>query len=50
LFAVDEKLKSDSINRITLDYHRITKIKPKEQLPKVAIEYVVWDYTENRRG
>jgi hypothetical protein len=45
--AVDEKCKSDRINRITLDYHRITKIKPREQLPEATFEYVTWDYTEH---
>ena len=36
---------TDKINRITVDYHRVTKIKPKQPISETA-EYVTWDYTE----
>lgn len=33
------------VDRVTMDYHRVTRIKP--GVPTLAeIEYVVWDYTE----
>lgn len=46
LYVFDGNCKPDVINRIALDYHRVTKIKPKE-MPEGAIwEFVTWDYTE----
>lgn len=39
--------KRDIITRITLDYHRITKIKPNEVPEDAAREYLTWDYTES---
>ena len=34
------------VNRIEVNYHRITKIKPKVPISEHA-EYAVWDYTES---
>ena len=47
LFVFDGNWKPDVINRITLDYHRVTKIKPKEVPEEANWEYVTWDYTEH---
>lgn len=38
---------ADVINRITLDYHRLTKVKPKEISGDTSCEYVTWDYAEH---
>lgn len=46
LYVFDGNSKPDVINKITLDYHRITKIKPKEVLGNETLEFVTWDYTE----
>ena len=35
------------INRIALDYHRVTKIKPKEVPEGATWDFVTWDYTEH---
>lgn len=45
LFVFDGRVKSDKINRITIDYHRISRIKPMQNISE-EIEYVTWDYTE----
>lgn len=45
LYVFDENNKPDRVERITVDYHRITKIKPKQSLSEIT-EYVTWDYTE----
>ncbi len=37
----------DMINKITLDYHRVTKITPKQRPEGVAWDSVTWDYTEH---
>lgn len=47
LYVFDGNNKPDVINRITLDYHRLTKIKPKEVPENAAWEHVTWDYTEH---
>ncbi|MBK1809506.1 hypothetical protein JHL18_02455 [Clostridium sp. YIM B02505] len=47
LYVFDGNRKPDVINRITLDYHRLTKIKPKEVPEGATWEYVIWDYTEH---
>jgi hypothetical protein len=47
LYVFDGNCKPDVINRITLDYHRLTKIKPKEVPEGATWEYVTWDYTEH---
>ena len=46
LYVFDGNCKLDVINRIALDYHRVTKIKPKEVLEGATWEFVTWDYTE----
>lgn len=45
LFVFDGRVKSDKINRITIDYHRISRIKRMQNISE-EIEYVTWDYTE----
>lgn len=47
LYVFDGNCKPDVINRIELDYHRVTKIKPKEVLESATWEFVTWDYTEH---
>jgi hypothetical protein len=44
LYVFDARL--DFITRITLDYHRLTKIKTKEIPKNAKWEYLEWDYTE----
>lgn len=46
LYVFDGNNKPDVINRIVLDYHRLTKIKTKEVPEDAAWEFVSWDYTE----
>lgn len=46
LFAFDGNDKEDSVDRITVDYHRVTKAKPDEPPEDGDYEYVTWDYTE----
>ena len=45
LHTVDGNNKPDMVNRIEVNYHRITKIKPKVPISEQG-EYAVWDYTE----
>lgn len=45
LYVFDGSFKPDKINRITVDYHSVTKIKPKQPIIKEA-SYLTWDYTE----
>lgn len=45
LDVFDGNHKPDRVDRVTVDYHRITKIKPKQPVSETA-EYVTWDYTE----
>lgn len=47
LYVFDGNCKPDVINRIALDYHRVTKIKPKEVPESATWEFVTWDYTEH---
>ena len=47
LYVFDGNCKPDVINRIALDYHRVTKIKPKEVPEGATWEFVTWDYTEH---
>jgi hypothetical protein len=44
--AASRKGKSDKINRIAVDYHRTTKIKPAMVPDDVTWEYLTWHYTE----
>ena len=46
LYVFDGNNKPDTINRIVLDYHRLTKIKPREAPEGAEWEFVTWDYTE----
>lgn len=46
LYVFDGNNKPDVINKITLDYRRVTKIKPKGIPEDATWKYVTWDYTE----
>lgn len=46
LFAFDGAANDDRIERIVVDYHRNTKIKPGQVPDDATWEYVTWDYTE----
>ena len=39
LFVFDGNCKPDKVNRITIDYHRVTRIKPKQPVND-NIEYI----------
>lgn len=45
LYVFDGNNKPDRIDRVTIDYHRVTKIKSKHPISENA-EYMTWDYTE----
>ncbi len=45
LFVFDGNCKPDRVDKITIDYHRVTKIKPKEPISD-TVEYCTWDYSE----
>ena len=47
LFVFDGNNKPDIITKIILDYHRVTKIKPREKPEGAAWEFVTWDYNEH---
>lgn len=47
LYVFDGNCRPDVINRIALDYHRVTKTKPKEVLEGATREFIAWDYTEH---
>lgn len=47
LYVFDGNCKSDVINKSTLDYHRLTKIKPGQKPEGAEWEFVTWDYTEH---
>ena len=38
--------KPNRVNRITIEYHRFTKIKPKQPISETAEYVTTWDYTE----
>ena len=46
LYVFDGNNKPDWVDRVTIDYHHITKIKPKIVPECATWEYVIWDYTE----
>ena len=46
LYVFDGNNKPDIINRITLDYHRLTKIKPKAKADGAILGQIIWNYTE----
>ena len=45
LYVFDGNRKPDRVDRVTIDYHRITKIKKKDSIPEIG-EYFTWDYSE----
>lgn len=45
LYVFDGNNKPDRVDRVAVDYHRITKIKPKQPVSETT-EYLTWDYTE----
>lgn len=46
LYVFDGNCKPDVINRITLDYHKVTKIKPEQELEGATRKSATQDYTE----
>ena len=46
LYIFDGNNKPDKVNKIIIEYHRVTKIKPKESASE-SEEYVTWDYKES---
>ena len=46
LSVFDGNNEPDRVDRVTVDYHRITRIKPKAVPEGAAWEYVTWDHTE----
>lgn len=45
LFVFDGNCKPDRVDKITINYHRVTKIKPKVPISD-TVEYCTWDYSE----
>lgn len=45
LFVFDGDNKPDRVERISIDYHRVTKIKPKAP-PNKNVDTVTWNYSE----
>jgi len=45
LYVFDGNQKPDRVDRVTIDYHRITKIKPKNPVSD-TVEYMTWNYSE----
>ncbi len=45
LYVFGGRFKPDKVSRITVDYHKVTKIKLKQPISEET-EYVTWDYTE----
>lgn len=46
LFVFDGNAKPEKMTRICLDYHRVTKIVPREIPDNVSWDHVTWDYSE----
>lgn len=46
LIVFNGRCKRDIIDRITVDYHRVSKIKVEEDLEASDLEYVTWEYSE----
>ena len=46
LYVFDGNNKPDRVDRVTIDYHRVTKIKPKIIPEGATWEYATWDYSE----
>lgn len=51
LYVFDGNCKPDKVNKIIIEYHRVTKIKSKEPIRDLGCfcqqEYVTWDYKES---
>lgn len=45
LFVFDGNCKPDRVDKITINYHRVTEIKPKVPISD-TVEYCTWDYSE----
>ena len=46
LYIFDGNNKPDKVNKITIEYNRVAKIKPKELISE-SQEYITWDYKES---
>lgn len=46
LYVFDGNCKPDVINKITLDYHQITKTKPEQETETATWKFATWHYTE----
>lgn len=46
LYVFDGNNKPDTIEKIVIDYNRVTKIKPGAVVEKISGEYMIWDYSE----
>lgn len=46
LLVFDGNSKPDRINKITVDYHRVNKIKPGQKPKDAKWKFVTWDYSE----
>ena len=46
LYVFDGNNKPDRVDHVTIDYHRVTKIKPKIIPEGATWEYATWDYSE----
>lgn len=47
LFVFEGNDKEDTITKITIDYHRLTKNKPGILPERMNYEYLTWDYGEH---
>ena len=47
LYVFDGNCKPDVITKVTLDYHRLTKIEPRHKPEDTDWKFVTWDYTEH---
>lgn len=46
LYVFDGNAKPDVITKLTMDYHRVTKLTPRERPADVTWDKVTWDYSE----
>lgn len=46
LYVFDGNAKPDVINKITINYHRVTKIKLDQKPKEVKKDFITWDYSE----
>lgn len=47
LYVFDGNCKPDVVTKVTLDYHRLTKIEPRHKPEDADWKFVTWDYTEH---